>query len=534
MGEVVNLSLSQRANHVLTHLYNNQESHIPYKKNQPVNFFNNVFLSTSKTHTGHTNYAPRALVFDLRYGLGSLNKHEYHETPTNFDNIPQSDRFNLDKQIAKNQYQQNLDKGIASTEAESILSVENTKFWTDYNKLIYSPSSLNTLQNYDIGQSPEYGSHHNFPQIKFNTFEVGQKEFSDSTSNLDSQLDSFRRLLEQCDLLQGVNVVSELDSAWGGFTTLLLTEFIDEYFNGGISNTKNSIWIYGLHSQGPSGRSSINEAISRIKTTIELSKNSTLFFPINTAPFSKGIFSSEYEDASLWHSGAVTSLFINSLWGLNNQVDNSVSMSTIEDNILRGEHERKIVNDIKLKSIDSSKVTDINSLGSIISNVDISAYYNMSAPKPQDSSSGYIDLSVPTTVPTKTSSKVINEYFVKNYVIPTEQGKLEEKFAFKDKGIPSNVYRSRDITSIIKVDTFPYKIFNLQKQFNFYSEFNVSTDYRIELKAYKDLIKNVRLNSQQLMGIIEDKAELIEDISHILEHYTISNEPSDEELDDDY
>lgn len=36
------------------------------------------------------------------------------------------------------------------------------------------------------------------------------------------------------------------------------------------------------------------------------------------------------------------------------------------------------------------------------------------------------------------------------------------------------------------------------------------------------------------MGIIEDKAELIEDISHILEHYTISNEPSDEELDDDY
>ena len=83
MSEVITLSLSQRANHLVTHLYNNQEAHLPYSKTATVDYDNSVFLSTSKNPNGTVNYSPRSLNYDLTRGYGSLGKYEYHESKAN-------------------------------------------------------------------------------------------------------------------------------------------------------------------------------------------------------------------------------------------------------------------------------------------------------------------------------------------------------------------------------------------------------------------------------------------------------------------
>ncbi|KAK6459679.1 tubulin domain-containing protein [Scheffersomyces xylosifermentans] len=539
MGEVVNISLSQFSNHVSTHLFNNQESHIPYKKNATVNYRNNVFLSTSSSG-GHTNYAPRALIYDLREGLGSLNKYEYHEPPSNFDHIPSGQRVNLERIVPKNQYQINLDKGVNPSAQDDILTTGNTKYWTDYNKLIYNSKSLNTLTNFKH-QQDGYGIHQNFRNLKFNTFNVGQQEFSDNRDNIDTSLDTFRYFLEKCDLLQGLSLVTEMDSAWAGYSNSLLTELIDEYFSTGISNSKHSIWMYGLYGTYNSGKPNLAQVVSRIKSTIELTKNSTLFLPINTRPSSLELFTNEYDDTSPWHSSSVSSMFINSIWGINNQVDGSHSMSEIEDSLLRGNYQRKIVNEVKLNKI-KPKAKEVSSIYNLSSDVDISAYYSnpeslLKEKKQTMTKDDYVDLSFPTSIPNDKAFKPSKstQYFVKDYIIPKDGSEdLEESLNKRDQGTPKNVYRNRDITDVMKGETFPKRILSDQENFNFYTEFNVNTDFRAELSSFKTLLSNIKPSHVQLMEIIEDRAELVEDISKLMEEYTIGTQFSDESDDDDY
>ena len=67
MGEVISLSFGQDSNHIITHLYNTQESLIPYTPDAIVKHDLQVFLSRFKSSTStSTSYSPRALIYDLR------------------------------------------------------------------------------------------------------------------------------------------------------------------------------------------------------------------------------------------------------------------------------------------------------------------------------------------------------------------------------------------------------------------------------------------------------------------------------------
>ncbi len=59
-----------------------------------------------------------------------------------------------------------------------------------------------------------------------------------------------------------------------------------------------------------------------------------------------------------------------------------------------------------------------------------------------------------------------------------------------------------------------------------YSEFSSSNTLKNDLKFYREVIKRSRENE-----VIEDKFELIEKISELIEEYTIGYDESDEEYD---
>lgn len=170
---------------------------------------------------GSANYYPRALLFDLRGGLGALNKYEYSEEVPQL-NMPVVNQQRVTTQLQKNEYQKSLDQGKTDG---SLLNTGNTKYWTDYNKLIYNPKSVITLPSYQH-QYNNFGSNYNLPAQKFDTFSTGKDEFK--SIEVES-MESFRYWLEKCDFLQGLQIGTTIDDSWSGITTSMIEVVQDEF-----------------------------------------------------------------------------------------------------------------------------------------------------------------------------------------------------------------------------------------------------------------------------------------------------------------
>ncbi|CUM64276.1 uncharacterized protein PRCAT00001874001 [Priceomyces carsonii] len=498
MYEVINVSLSQRSNHVSTHLYNNQESHIPYKRNAEVKYDNLIFLSALKNKNGTTNYSPRAIIYDLNGGLGSLGKYEYHEPKSNIS--ISNDQVIRNHIIEKNDYQINLDKGMSKP---NLLNVENTKYWTDYNKLIYRPKSLNELQNWKLVPGKCFGVEKHISQIEFCEFRQGQSEYK---NELENNIDLFRSYLEECDLLQGVSLMTETDSAWGGFTNELILSLKDEYFNNG-SNSKYNIWTYGLLSFD--FKLDSRGLCSRISSIVELSKNSSLFFPMNLDP-SSSLLDKHFVPESLWHSSSIPSIFVDSIWGLNNKLQGPQRMSLIEDNLLRGDVNRNIINEIAIRSASYENDVQMSPTKENVDiNVAIDAYYSKKTLTTKPSA----DLSLTSADDAK--------YFVKNFVILQDEA-LKARILSAVELTPCNTYEHSKLNDITNTDTFPKTL----SANNYYVEFNINSNLRKLMKSYHNIVSRSKYFDQ----LCDDKSELVEDICMLVDEYTIGYDLSDDDF----
>ncbi|GEQ72746.1 hypothetical protein JCM33374_g6434 [Metschnikowia sp. JCM 33374] len=496
MHEVVNFSCSHAAGHVITQLYNVQESHLPYTRNKTLTHSNDVFLVPTRVK-GKTNYYPRSINVEFSGGFGALGKHEYREgkiSPDAYNDVV----IDRQERHVKNEYQLRLDAG-KPTDA-SLLSTENTSHWTDYNKLIYRPESLVSLGGFN---HPE-GTHKNFPRLRFDDFNVGESEFKGVSEEID---DVFRKNLEQSDQIQGVSFFSECDSAWAGFTSEMMVFLRDEYFGNGVSS-KYNLWTYGLMTPGDfsstAGATSLktHQLLTRIKAMTEFAANSTLFIPLVPPKTPQSFLSSHYDSSNLWHRGAVQSMFVNSLWGLNCQVQNGVSMATIENGLLRGNTNRNIVNEISLHPL----IPEQKDSGfGIVSDVNIMDMY-LNAGKveanpapPQDTHNSALNLGL-----TATST----DHLYAKGVICSKQ----PESGLSD--LVTDTYVNPYMDEITKMDSFPGVI----EANGFSAEFLQTSSLKPLLKEYRKIVERVRL--PQHMEILSDKAEVIESLSSLMEEYT--------------
>lgn len=115
--------------------------------------------------------------------------------------------------IEPSEYQQQLDAGSTTRPRPSSI-----RYWSDYNRIFYHPRSLVQLQNADLNQSPR----------SFERFETGEELFA--TLNNDGELldRDLRPFLEECDQIQGIQIISGVDDAWGGFSARYLDAIRDE------------------------------------------------------------------------------------------------------------------------------------------------------------------------------------------------------------------------------------------------------------------------------------------------------------------
>lgn len=489
MHEALTFSNSQSAGHLLTHLYNVQESHLAYSREKKLTHSNDVFLAPTKVN-GRTNYYPRAINVEYSGGYGFMSKYEFKEKTTDVNILAEQYGSVVIEQLPKtkkNEYQKCLDSGLKPD--RGMLDVDNTQFWTSYNKLFYRPSSLLELPNF---QHPD-GRNKNFSRLYFDEYPVGEQEYQVIQESLDN---AFRLNLEALDCIQGINFVTELDNAWAGFTNEQIINIKDEYFNNG-ANSKHNLWTYGIYRLGAANKN----ILSQIRAFVGFAQSSSLFIPLKVPTLAPGILNSNYDSSSYWHKAAIQSLLVNSIWGLNCQLTRPVRMATIEAELQRGYGKRTIVNDIRLKS----KQKEEAHFG-IMQDVNLMEFYHNPAPvKPvSPASSKAISMGINLNESSKQLSKI-------------EIGTAgKESFSF------CNDYMQEPLEQ----DSYP-QIF--EPNFQFAASLSQTTSIKQTLKDYKKIISRVKLPLH--LEIIGEKGELIEDLSLLIEEYTIGY--SDEsDLDD--
>jgi hypothetical protein len=127
------------------------------------------------------------------------------------------------------------------------LTTQKVRWWSDFNRVYYHPRSSIQLNQYQLDLSP------------FNSFSQGRDLFRDVDKVVpsvcgrlliqdDELLDKdIRAFAEECDSLQGFQVILDSHSAWTGFSAEYISAIRAEY-------PKSSIWTWGIESNSVTPR----------------------------------------------------------------------------------------------------------------------------------------------------------------------------------------------------------------------------------------------------------------------------------------
>lgn len=327
MHEVLTLSLSPSANNLITHFFNAQESYLDYTVSSKKQLINTSIYLKPRLIGNSVNFSPRALIWDYKTGFGALGQFEYAQNSDSSNHDAQVIQTN--SKISKNEYQIALDSGLKLPK----LNKNSIKYWSDFNRLIYEPKSFNSLKNWDFDpvkypNGKLYKDYQDDSKIReFKDFEVGVKEWKES-NGIEFLEEKYRKSLEETDLLNGLNIVNELDTAWAGFTNELLAELRDDY------NPKSEIFNFVIFNGQSNFELSNHELISRIKSFIALRQKSSLMVPLSN------------KDSNLWYSSAYQNLVFESIQILNSRNSNNISFNQFKNELIYGSNERNIISSI--------------------------------------------------------------------------------------------------------------------------------------------------------------------------------------------
>lgn len=110
------------------------------------------------------------------------------------------------------------------------LTAETVRYWSDFNRVFYSPRSIQQINEYDLGSQ----------LMPFEDWSTGQTLFSDLDREHDLLDRDLRPFAEECDQLKGIQIFSGVNDAWGGFAASYVDRLKDEYGS-------KSIWTWALN-----------------------------------------------------------------------------------------------------------------------------------------------------------------------------------------------------------------------------------------------------------------------------------------------
>ncbi|KAI9207328.1 Tubulin/FtsZ, GTPase domain-containing protein [Polychytrium aggregatum] len=274
--EIITLQIGHSANFVGTHFWNQQEALFGDDGDQEPELSHDVLFRQGKSSHGDETYTPRLLALDLKGSLGSLKlMNEIYERDTRSDSWANGvDRHESDLH-PKNAFLQHLDEAqLPAPEQPPVQSYaknldQTVRVWSDFNRMFYHPKSIVQLPQYTHGSEEQ----------PFALFSQGMEVMADADTYDDVIDERLRFFMEECDALQGINVIADVGDGFGGIAASITSTLRDDHQKLAIttfgvdrplppSATLKSVWAHN-----------VNSAIALQK----LSENSSLFVPLKAA-----------------------------------------------------------------------------------------------------------------------------------------------------------------------------------------------------------------------------------------------------------
>jgi hypothetical protein len=127
--------------------------------------------------------------------------------------------------IRPSPYQESLDAGLDPPQ----LTTSTVRYWSDFNRVFYHPRSIIQLNEYELNSS----------LVPFERWATGEDLFASLDKEHDLVDRDMRPFIEEADQMQGIQIVSSFDDAWGGFASQYVERLRDEY-------GKSAVWVWGL------------------------------------------------------------------------------------------------------------------------------------------------------------------------------------------------------------------------------------------------------------------------------------------------
>ncbi|KOS19251.1 Protein DML1 [Escovopsis weberi] len=240
MREIVTLQLGNLSNYVATHFWNTQESYFTYSDNEEQSLVDHdVHWRAGIGADGSDTFLPRTVIYDLKGGFGPLRKinplYDVGAAKPDADIAgdalwPGKPAIHKQAPLELGSYQKSLDAGTAP----AALTPSSVRYWSDYSRVYYHPRSLVQLYDFEVHSAI----------MPFERFEMGAELFR-SLEKDDEIVDrDARPFVEECDQMQGFQVFTTLDDAWGGFAGSYVEALRDEH-------PKACIWVWGLQTPAP-------------------------------------------------------------------------------------------------------------------------------------------------------------------------------------------------------------------------------------------------------------------------------------------
>ncbi|KAI8085008.1 tubulin domain-containing protein [Halteromyces radiatus] len=269
MREILTLQLGPTASYIGTHFWNTQEAYFNYGDSDlEPEFEHDVLFRAGISSLGVETYTPRALIYDLKGGFGSLQK--YNKLYSGVDTGVEWDQGvnTISSEIEKHPYQQQLEllEEGRTTLTDAVPQLDQTvTTWSDFNRVYYHPRALNSIATHQADD----------PLSPFDTYTIGRQAYADNEKEADIFENAFRNMVEECDQLQGFQLFAGVDDAFGGFTEELLNNIRDEF-------SKSTILTFGVMASDSSGnmRWQQKKSLNRVLSTTRLSSLSSIYIPL--------------------------------------------------------------------------------------------------------------------------------------------------------------------------------------------------------------------------------------------------------------
>ncbi|CAF94151.1 unnamed protein product, partial [Tetraodon nigroviridis] len=335
--EVITLQLGHYSNFVGAHWWNLQDASLSYDPDVlPGDTQSDVLFREGQTLGGHVTYTPRLIAMDVKGSLRTLRQEGSLYDPgkdTSAVTWEGSLMMHKESPPAKNSFLEDLDKlereqtlaqadlyltqpqysGSASVDTANsrLAGIQkayhlegSVKVWSDFLRIHLHPRTISVIHQYN----------HDGEAQRLEAF--GQGEVLLQGPVLEELEDKLHFFAEECDYLQGFQVLCDLSDGFSGLGSKV-TEMLQDSYSG------RGVLTWGLAPVSYSSSTPMKDLYHQLNCTLgtlHLARNSSFFCPLTLRgglgrrPSSPTTFPLLSYDPSLWyHSSAVLALALDAL-----------------------------------------------------------------------------------------------------------------------------------------------------------------------------------------------------------------------------